>query len=316
MQSDWTQLIHPGPGTREREYSPSSCIGGNYQPFLAAYRDQSAAAMAESQAQGARWTRIAYGLRASQTVLLCQAPASAKPQSLLVYIHGGYWQELDAASSVWAASECVRRGHAFASIDYTLAPHARLGDIVQECRAAVAHLLNRAESLGLDASHVVLAGSSAGAHLAACVALPCPADAHQTAPAPGLGRVAPKPNDLAWRPRGLILASGVYWVAPLVDTSINDALGLDSAEARAWSPGEALASAALPSLLAWGDNETQAFKAQSESMAIHLRRQGHPVSTLEVPGRNHFDVILDLCDPHTEMGRQTLGWLGFCRPDS
>ena len=59
---------------------------------------------------------------------------------VLVFFHGGYWQELSKQESAFAAPQCLARGIAYAAVDYTLAPKATLSAIVDECRAAVARL--------------------------------------------------------------------------------------------------------------------------------------------------------------------------------
>ena len=219
---------------REREYSPSSCIGGNYQPFVTAYTVQSQAARAACVAMGARWHELRYGALPSQRVDVCvpAVPTPAKPSSgkhlpsqrlpgLLVFIHGGYWQELSAQDGLFAAAGCVRQGLAFAALDYTLAPQASVADIVAECRAALVQLAREAGVLGFDAHNIVVAGSSAGAHLAAMVAWPDWKGVDGSA-APSI--------------RAAVLVSGVYELEPLVGTTINAALGLDAATAQANSP--------------------------------------------------------------------------------
>lgn len=275
-------------------YSPSSCIGGDYAPFIDAYRNRSRAARERSTALGASWQRRAYGAAPTQAIELMLPPRGASgathPCALLVFIHGGYWQELSAGESLWAAASCLAHGHAFAAIDYPLAPAARLEQIVDDCRAAMRWLHAHADALGLDPTRIVVAGSSAGAHLAAMVALP---DAR---PASAL-------------PRATVLVSGVYWLEPLVGTSINAALGLDTARARAASPGLRALHGAAPSLVCWGEVETDAFKAQSRGFAAALREAGSACETLEIATRNHFDVVLDLTDPDTALGRWTLARL-------
>ena len=169
----------------QREYSPSSCIGGDYRPFIDAYIRQSREARARCQDLGGVWSAHAYGAKPAERLDLClpawRSDALAKP-GLLVFIHGGYWQELSAQESLFAASGCIERGLAFAALDYTLAPKATLEQIVAECRSALTWLFEHAEELGFDAGRVVVAGSSAGAHLAAMVALHVWPDAAVAAP--------------------------------------------------------------------------------------------------------------------------------------
>jgi len=189
---------------RERDYSPSSVIGGDYAPFLERYRTASAAALRTLAVQ----RDLRYG-DASRAVLdYFPPPTWAGRPGLLVYFHGGYWQELSKTDSAFLAPAWHAAGFAHAVAGYSLAPAAPLPEIVDECRAAVAWLHARADSLGFDASRIVLAGSSAGAYLAAACA-------------DGQGPPI----------RGIVPVSGIYDVAPLIGTTVNDALGLDEATA-------------------------------------------------------------------------------------
>jgi arylformamidase len=264
LELDWRSL---SVAEREREYSPSSCIGGDYRPYIRAYVERSEAARRAHPPETLR-----YGPGERQTIDLFR-PAGAAQPAVLVFFHGGYWQELSKHESAFAAPHCLAHGIACAAVDYTLAPQVTLPAIVDECRAAVARL----EGVG----PLVVAGSSAGAHLAAMVA--------------------------GERVRGAVLVSGIYEIEPLIGTSINEALRLDAAEARRNSPLRRPLQGFPPSLVCWGDNETGQFKRQGRAFASALRAAGAECAAFECAGRNHFDVILDLADPNTELGRRTLG---------
>ena len=283
---------------RECAYSPSSCIGGNYQPFIAAYVEQSRAARLRAVALGARWLDVRYGAGAAQRMDLC-LPAALPPggAGLLVFIHGGYWQELTAGESLFAAAQCAERGLAFCAVDYTLAPAATVGGIVAECRTALQLLAEQAPQWGIDPARIVVAGSSAGAHLAAMVCLP---SWHE-------GR---RHRSRPLAPLGAVLLSGIFQLQPLVGTSINAALGLSVQEALAQSPALQPLHGFPPTLLCWGGVETDAFKAQSRQFAARLHDAHTPCQSLEIAARNHFDLALDLADPATVLGRHTMAMLG------
>jgi arylformamidase len=277
-----------GLAERERAYSPSSCIGGDYRPFLQQYQQRSDAARALPHQEHA------YGGLPRQRLdlfLPAQPQGAARPPALLVFIHGGYWQELSKHSACFAAPACLAAGHAFAAVGYTLAPEASVEQIVQECRTALVWLHHHAARLGYDPTRIVLAGSSAGAHLAAMCTL------------------RGWPHDCGL-PAGAVLVSGVYELAPLVGTTINTALGLTRDSASSVSPLHYSLAGFARSVLAWGEIETDEFKRQSRAFAQALQTQGLPeVPTLEVPARNHFDVVLDLCEPGTLLGDATLALL-------
>ncbi|MEQ1806572.1 MAG: alpha/beta hydrolase [Burkholderiaceae bacterium] len=272
---------------REREYSPSSCIGGNYQPFVQAYAEKSREARAHTPGR----LGLAYRAGGAQRLDLFvprDGPGRAGLAPLLVFIHGGYWQELSKNDASFAATHCVAQGFALAALDYTLAPHASIVQMVDECRAALAWLHANAASLGIDPQRIVVAGSSAGAHLAAMAALPHP------------GRVPVK---------AAVLVSGIYELEPLVGTSINEALALTPESAREVSPALLPLQGFPPTIVCWGEVETTEFKRQSRAFAAQLERVGTRCETFEVAQRNHFDVILDLADPATRLGRSVAALL-------
>jgi arylformamidase len=259
----------------EKEYSPSSAIGGNYQPFIQQYTDRSKDAFARVPCK----KDLRYGSAERALIDYFPAPQISTSQApgLLVFIHGGYWQELSKNESSFLAPAWHEAGYAHAVVGYTLAPQAKLSEIVAQCRAAIAYLRDQAALLGHDPQHIVVAGSSAGGYLAAA----CAADASL---------------DLL----GMIPISGIFDLRPLVSTSINDALGMTEQEAVALS-SETDDCKRVPAVIAWGEIETIAFKKQSQSLAAHLVQHGQTCRTLEIEGRNHFDVVHELGDPKSAL---------------
>ena len=255
----------------EREYSPSSRVGGDASPFVAAYRSDSAAARS---ALGDRLTVLAGG-----TILVVESPTAP----LLVFVHGGYWQALSAAESLALAPAALAQGWSYAAIEYTVAPEGSIPKMIGECHAALAALADV-----VSPSTVTLAGHSAGAHLSAMVSL--------------VSRSA-LPIDRT------VLLSGVFDLRPLLQTSVNDPLALDDAAAVALSPQLLPVVATHPVTVVWGDNETDEFKAQSQAYAAHLVAAGLSVAAFECAGRHHFDIMDDVVDPLTVLGRRSLGGL-------
>ena len=112
---------------REEAYSPSSCIGGDYRPFVARYRTMSADARSRIQT----WSEHAYGPAPSHRLDMFKPPdATGHAIPVLVFFHGGYWQELSKDESSFAAPALVDAGAALAAVDYTLAPDASIPEIV------------------------------------------------------------------------------------------------------------------------------------------------------------------------------------------
>lgn len=205
-------------------------------------------------------------------------------QPLLIYIHGGYWQRLSAADSLFNAPDALRHGVSLHAVEYTLAPHAQIPQIIEECIADVVSVIEE-----LQPSHVVLAGCSAGAHLAAM----CARDE----------RIATVIN-------GCALLSGVYDVRPLVRTPTNDPLFLSAESAALVSP-QLLPPVFVPgALLALGKHESFEFIRQNAEYAELLASTGADVQVEVVEHRDHFNLPYDLLREDTKVGQWVLGSLG------
>src|SRR4029077_18660124 len=88
---------------REKEYSPSSCIPAS-APILAAYAERSR----EAERRFACRKNLRWGDNPDRTCDFFPAASSAAP--LLLFIHGGYWQELSKNESLFATPDCVSNG--------------------------------------------------------------------------------------------------------------------------------------------------------------------------------------------------------------
>jgi arylformamidase len=255
----------------EREYSPSSCV-----PSLSAQLAEYAAASRDAEQRLSCKKDLTWGERDDET---------------LDFFHGGYWQELSKNESLFAAPDCVANGIAYAAINYPLAPLTTVETIVDHCPRAIAWLLSHADTLGFDPRRLFVAGSSAGAHLAATML------------------VSRRQRGAVLCERaisGAILLSGIYDLEPLIPTYINASLRLSRADAEKLSPMALLPGLPKPTIVAWGENETGEFKRQSHNYASLLRNAGFPVTTLEAIGRNHFGLVFDLANPESALGRATL----------
>ncbi|MGB7317522.1 MAG: alpha/beta hydrolase, partial [Planktotalea sp.] len=211
---------------------------------------------------------LRYGTSDTQSIDLFM-PETDAPAPLHIFIHGGYWQALSKTDSTFPAQGFLDQGVAFAAVDYTLAPDASVAQIAAECREAVSYLFEQADALGVDPARICLSGSSAGAHLAAITCLD----------------LAPE-----HRPLGVILLSGVYELEPLLGTYINEPLKMSLKDAHDNSPALRDLANFPPALVAWGEIEPDEFKRQSQSFAVALPK----AEALEIPARNHFDIVHDL----------------------
>ena len=215
----------------------------------------------------------------------CDADQLRMPhRPLLIYIHGGYWQQLSAADSLFNGADALGHNISLVAVEYTLAPTASINQIVRECIQAVRQACD-----DLQPTRVVLAGSSAGAHLASM----CLNDRQ-------IGR----------QMSGAVLLSGIYDLRPLVRTTINGPLHLTDVTARDVSPmflnNEPIAA---PVLCAVAENDPPEFIRQNAEFAQHLRRRGCDATDTVVAARDHFDLPYDLLRESTIVGDWVLSVL-------
>ncbi len=89
----------------------------------------------------------------------------AKNLPLIVWIHGGGWQNGSKDRS--PALPLLQHGCAVASINYRLSSHAIYPAQIQDCKAAIRWLRAHAAEYGIDGNRIGVWGSSAGGHLVA-----------------------------------------------------------------------------------------------------------------------------------------------------
>src|SRR5712672_3442787 len=108
---------------------------------------------------------VPYGSRPRERLDYFSSGATKPP--LVVFIHGGYWQRNDKDMFAFIADGPRPHGIDVALVGYTLAPDARLTDIVAEMHQALTFLSERADDFGFDRNRLFVTGWSAGGHLTA-----------------------------------------------------------------------------------------------------------------------------------------------------
>jgi arylformamidase len=199
---------------------------------------------------------------------------------IVVFIHGGYWQAFDGSSFSHLAGGLNAHGISVAIPSYDLCPGVTVDDIIQQMRIASRELARLGQSL-------VVSGHSAGGHLAACML------------------ATDWPAYDASLPQDLVIAayaiSGLFDLGPLVETSINKALRLDRATAKAASPlfWNAPRRGSLDAVV--GGNESAEYFRQSRTIVDAWGAAGVATRFGSVADANHFTAIAPLADPNSAM---------------
>ena len=232
----------------------------------AAYRDSM---------QG-RFETLRYGASERQAIDVFE-PDHGSASATVMFIHGGYWQSMDRSMFSHLARGPNAHGVRVAVPGYDLCPQVRVGDIVEQIRQACLRLAERGS--------LVVAGHSAGGHLAACMLA---TDWTTLGAAPNLVPAA-------------YAISGLFDLKPLVATFVNQALEMSETEAERLSPIGWPAPIGRRIDAVVGGDESSEYLRQSRTLAERWGEAGVRTRYEAVAGQNHFTVIAALADPDSAM---------------
>lgn len=94
---------------------------------------------------------------------------AAGPLPLIIWVHGGGWQNGSKDGCPPLRAGYVAQGYAVASINYRLSGHAVFPAQIDDCKAAIRWLRAHAKEYSLDPQRFGVWGSSAGGHLVALI---------------------------------------------------------------------------------------------------------------------------------------------------
>src|SRR5215510_14722630 len=214
------------------------------------------------------------------------------PQPTLVFYHGGGWIGGTKEASFMSIMPWLEMGWNVVNVEYRMARNALAPAAVEDAQCALRFVVGQAKNYGVDTNKIVVAGESAGGHLALAVGM-IPATAGFTSICAGGGFTA---NDSSL-PK---VAAIINWYGI---TDVNDMLGGPNARsyavqwigsghdrdalARSVSP---LASvrAGLPAILSiQGDDDPIVPYSQNVRLHEALKKAGVVNELITIPGGGH-----------------------------
>lgn len=255
-----------------------------------------AQASALARERSSRRLDVAYGSGPTET--LDVFPCTRADAPVLFFVHGGWWRSLDKCDFSFIAPSFVQAGALVVMPNYGLCPAVSIETIVLQLLRALDWTYRHAGLYGGDPQRIVVAGHSAGGHLAAML-LSC--------------RWKDVAHDL---PAQLVSAalsiSGVYDLEPLRHTPfLQGDLRLTPAAVRRLSPaGFPAPRGQLYATV--GAGESEEFLRQNELIRKAWGPGVVPVCE-SIPGTHHFDVLHDLADPQGRLHGLGLRLLGLAR---
>ena len=225
---------------------------------------------------------IAYGVDPRQRLdvyVPTKQPGAARP--LIVFWHGGRWSFGDKGDYRFVGAALAELGCSAVLPNYRHYPQVKMpgfmADAAQAARWAFAH----AAEVGADPQRVYWMGHSAGAHMAALLALD-PRYFGAAQPAPPIA--------------GVIGLSGPYDFLPLLEPDVQDMFGPPQIYPES-QPINYVRAGAPPMLLVHGLKDDTVWPKNSRNFATALRSRGVPVTLKLYPGVVHADTIAALSLP-------------------
>jgi len=262
----------------------------DYARHLAHWAEASALSRGQSDCR----LDLSYGDGATDKLDLFMAPRPGAP--VLVFVHGGYWRALDKSDFSFVAPVFTQAGAMVVVPNYALCPAVSVEHISLQLVRALRWVWHNASQYGGDPQRIVVAGHSAGGHLAAML-LSCRwKQVAEELPAQLVG--------------GALSVSGLFDMEPLRHTPfLQTDLQLTPASVRRLSPaffprpkGRLYATV--------GGAESDEFLRQNQLIRDVWGPTAVPVCET-LPGRNHFSVLESLVDPADRLHDLGLRLLGL-----
>ena len=231
-----------------------------------------------------RFAGLAYGEGPRRRLDVYQphsARAGRAGAPVVVFWYGGAWQRGSKSQYRFVGAALAESGFVAVLPDYRLYPQVRFPEFIDDGAAALRWVTQHAADYGGDPQKIFLMGHSAGAHLAASLAL----DPTR------LTRAGVDPAQI----RGLIGLSGPYELAP--NTAVLNRIFAAPYGPADWQPLRLAGRDSPPALLLHGGDDSLVLPRNAEKLAAALTAAGVAARAVIYPGKGHADTVAALSVP-------------------
>lgn len=245
-----------------------------------------------------RVRNIAYGphKREKLDIYIPKKP-SAGPVKVVVFFYGGYWRYGSKRGYKFVGEALSSRGVIAVVPNYRLYPSVNWHGFVEDGALAYRWVERHIKAYGGDPKDVFVMGHSAGAYIAAMVAL---------------NRPVQKALKLQRPPCGFIGLAGPYAFLPITNPKVRQVFA-SSHHLINTQPIHYVASGDPPSLLLFGREDHTVNPRNSLQLAAALRAHGDPVQVVSYPGIGHIRLLVSLASPFRFLAPTLRDTMAFVR---
>ncbi len=226
-----------------------------------------------------RQENIPYGDEDRQKLDVYLPLEAVQNRPVVVFFYGGSWQSGRRQDYRFVGQALSARGFITVIPDYRLYPEVKFPGFLEDGALACAWAKEHGAGLGGNPDCLFVMGHSAGAYIAAMLAL----DNRY------LSQVKLSPEDLG----GFIGLAGPYDFLPLRQRQLIDIFG-GADDIPETQPINFVSPAAPPALLLHGATDRIASVENTRRLAQRLRQVGRPVKEIIYPHYKHLTILLHL----------------------
>jgi acetyl esterase/lipase len=226
---------------------------------------------------------IAFGAHPRQRLDIYRAPAGAERKPIVLFLYGGGWTSGDRATYAFVGAALARRGYTTVIPDYRLFPEVQFPAFLDDAAIAWRWVHTTLAGGCGSARPVIVVGHSAGAYIAAMLALDRSLASRGGAPLP--------------QPAALIGLAGPYAFDPTTWPSTKEIFAPAAGRADTARPIAFARHGAPASLLLHGGADDTVQLYNTRDLAAALRSKGGTVGSKFYPGIGHVGLVTAIARP-------------------
>lgn len=225
---------------------------------------------------------VAYGADPDQTLYVFR-PKQAQPNlPILIFVHGGSWQEGNAADYGFVSRAFAANGFLTFVVNYRKHPQHPFPSFVQDVATSLKWVHSNAVQYGGDAEKIFLVGHSAGAYDIALAVLD--------------QRYLEEAGTTEKYIKGIATLAGPFDFLPLDSDITREVFGKIS-DLESTQPINFVRKDAPSFLILHGTADTTVYPKNAKSLLKHLTDVGASAKLIEYQGVSHVGILLDIAKP-------------------